>query len=274
MSDLKEQIRTYFEATTDATAIDPAADTPSAGVPPVGRRTVHAMAESTPAVVPARKWWRHPAIAAAAIVLAAAGLSMLVFGTESVDVAAPPSPEDAASAVIDEFFAAYEVGDVARMRSAMAENVVITGYLGNSFDEVMAWSMAQQFELGDRNCEVDHDADAASTRVVCEYEASDELARTFDLPSDLITATFAVSDAGEITFYNERLISDTYFPLTNNFEAWMQAAHPEVSAGIGCCEWDSVEEAAAGGAARVEFADEYAAYLEEYDCTYDLPCRR
>lgn len=293
MSDLKTQLRTYFEATTAPSGSESAPAEALDLALTSGRRGV---ARLDPAPVRPVPWWRRPVVAAAAIlVVAAVALGSVWIGSGSENVAPANEPDglvvpdaprptgpDAgrssadseqearrarAVAVVDRVYEAYERGDIEAIAALLAQ-ADVTGYTSI---EGFAWDLAQGTQVSDRSCDVSSEATAIN--VTCSMEYQTALGRAAGAAPIELIATATVSSQDEITFFNERLsVPDEVESLTDSFEDWVSTTHPEDAELVRFGRWESVGEARRGGELRSRYVAEYAQYLAENGCTFQEPC--
>lgn len=291
MPDLKQQLRTYFEVT--ATAIEPPeivgqlferSAGPHSELRSLDMHTIERPSDQAPP--PPRRRWRGPAAAAiATVVLAVVGAIVLTRGGDATQTPEPAGSvpvsesvetfgdESAAIQLATQYYEAFNQGDLTAMTDMLADDADITGVLGSSFEQVMAWDIAQGSTVIDPVCRTQDSADVSRIRVICELDHHPYLAQIAGGPATNIVATIEVSDDGEISFYNERIVADPLVEaIEGNFSVWLERSHVDDVARVQCCEWESVEDAAAGGTLRAQYADEYAIYIEQQGCLFEEPC--
>ena len=291
--DLKDQIRTYYESTTEPTDIDGFVDAllgqDSEGaeviVGPFGTRTRSPMPDQSPAP------WYRSLIGIAAAILTAVAIGVIAFTiasgpddevadepttvtAPSTTVAAAEFSEADALAVVDEYFAAYDRGDVEAMTAVFAEDVALRNGAGPielpDWVRLFKWKVASETMFTDPSCET-RPREAPTFTVICDYEQHEHLSRAVGGPAVPHSYTAAVTPEG-ITVLSDLLGTPNFNVVDIPFETWMSAEHPDEAAIVSCCGWASDDVAEEYGRQRIAFADEWADYLEENDCEYDLPC--
>lgn len=223
-------------------------------------------------------------VIASIVIIAASCTSQ---SSPEADLAASPSPSpsgapgaseapgaggvsaDDALGVVDDYFAAFSAGDVDRMMGVLADDAVVESY-GDTDDPLLdrfrlyhEWVAAEGTEIVDRECSVDEVVDAEAVTVQCRYGQHPYLSRAVGGNVVPWTTTFTVGAAGIVEMAEAFGQPDfnTYF---RPFSAWMRAHHPQDVEAIACCGGETVEESRARGALRVEYADLWAAWLEDH----------
>lgn len=221
-------------------------------------------------------------------------LAVLVVGagctsstaTDDAAVAATPTPSPSgpartvtvedATAVNDAWFEAYEAGDVTAMIDLYAPDAELPeeGLTLEDQRVFFEWKVAEGTEMLPRDCTASEVEERDAVAVECEYAQQEYLSRAVDGPAVPHMMTMVVGPDGI-----ERLESDFGDPAFNvyadPFYAWMQAHHPDDAQAVVCCGWDSVEDARQSGELVAQYADEWAAWLEDNpSCTWrDTHCQ-
>jgi hypothetical protein len=290
--DLKDQLRTYYESTSEPIDIDGFMesllddDTKSAEVivGPFGTRTRSPMPEPSPT-----PWYRS------SIGITAAVLTIIAIGVIAFTVASGPDDEVAdkpsevtapsttvaaigfteagALAVVEEYFAAYGRGDVDAMTALFDDGATIqTGAGAMSIGEwtnLYHWKIAEGTELSDPECRVLRVEEFVA--IGCDYEHRENIAIQSGGPAVPHGMTLRIDSTGIILIRD--LSGQPDFSETSvHFNNWMRVFYPDDLALVDCCEWDSVSEAELKGATTARYAELWGEYLEENGCPYDVPC--
>lgn len=225
-------------------------------------------------------------VIAGIVIIAASCTSRM---SPEADPAASPSPSevpgaqgvsaDDALGVVDDYFAAFSAGDVDGMMGVLADDAVVesSGDTEDPLDRFRLyheWVAAEGTEIVDRECSVGEVVDAEAVTVRCRYGQHPYLSQAVGGNVVPWTTTFTVGAAGivEVAETFGQPDFNTYF---EPFSAWMSAHHPQDVEATACCGGETVEESRARGALRVEYADLWAAWLQEHpDCTWrDIACQ-
>ena len=178
-----------------------------------------------------------------------------------------------ALAVADAYFAALETNDIDALRGLFAEDASTPGSssLEEYFEEserFIAWDLAQGAIKTVQECVVDRDG-GASFMVTCQFTDHHYVARLVGAPAVAWTARIRFDENGKISVLTETFGQPDYNVVNRPFHAWMLANHPEDAATVDCCGGETVEESITRGTLRAQYADEWAAYLDENGCTYE-----
>lgn len=245
--------------------------------------------EHIPTVQPSR--WRPTAPvmrwAAALVLLVGVGAAVL-FAVQD------DPPTDVASQgprlVVDQYFDSFNAGDANAVLSLLAPDAILTERFGSvgdfdqferaDWEQEVAAFIAQETVLTPHACTEANDQPAGDAIFVCEYGLRDAPAQAVGAPAIPVITRFAVTPAGRISEmqvnYNEgETATDPgvdFVHVGRPFAKWMQANHPEF-AGLAttdqpvqsCCESMSPTEK---GELVLQFAREWAAYLEANGCSY------
>jgi hypothetical protein len=134
-----------------------------------------------------------------------------------------------------------------------------------------AFNAAQGTIITSRGCTVDVDQEAATASVTCRGANHDALSQALPAPPVPFTVKMDVTANGisalqfthEIPYFNA-----TVFP----FLGWMRVNHPNDASKMVFGAWDTIAEATDYGELRVQYAREWADFLEENGCTYKDGC--
>lgn len=191
---------------------------------------------------------------------AAAGSEEAVFGAES------------ASAVVDDYFAAFNGGDVDSLLALFTDDATFSSNLTVPSDELrLVWSLAQGSTLTTPECAPTDVVAGSAVTVACEFGTLQAPGSAVDAPPVSTTAKMTITPSG-ISHLEEFYPFPHFTTVGGPFEQWMEENHPEDADAAGCCQGDTVEESVARGELRAQYAAEWAAYLEANDCTFTEPC--
>lgn len=222
-------------------------------------------------------------ITLAVLVVAAGCTSSTATDDTAAATPTPSSPTrtvtvDDATETNDTYFAAYEAGDISAMIDLFAPDAEILLFEEELPIEahrlIYEWKVAEGTQMLPRDCTASEVEERDAVAVECEYAQQEYLSRAVDGPAVPHTMTMVVGPDGI-----ERLESDFGDPdfgvYAEPFYAWMQAHHPDDAQAVVCCGWDSVEDAQQSGELVAQYADEWAAWLEDNpSCTWrDTHCQ-
>jgi len=178
------------------------------------------------------------------------------------------SAERDALKIVEAYYAAIEASDAAEVTALFADPT------SDFFDENLRleiWNAGQGMIRVDRTCTAGGSNPEGFALWACEFGDHQHLQRVVGAPATQIEHTFTVSAGGIETL--DTVYVSTGYDANDAFNAWMLTNHPEDAAAADCCGGDTVEEAGANGALRRQYADQWAAYLQESGCTYtDIGC--
>lgn len=183
-----------------------------------------------------------------------------------------------ALATVDEYFAAYDAGDIEGMMALLTPDARV-GFAGEDWGlqtwrHLHEWKAAEGTVMLPRDCASTQSDESDSVTVTCEYGQQEYLSQVVDASVVPHTATFVVGPAG-ITLLDQDFGPPDFLTYGRPFSAWMDAHHPDDADAVGCCGWESVEDARGKGALLAEYADLWAAWLEDHPgCTWrDTACQ-
>lgn len=185
---------------------------------------------------------------------------------------------DDALGVVDDYFAAYDAGDIAGMMDLLTSDFReqdVTGEFDvEQFRHWREWEYAQGTEMLPRDCEAVRGDPPDQVIVTCEYAQHQYLSRVVGGPAVPYTNTFVITPEG-IAEIGDEFGNPDFNVVNQPFDAWMRAHHPEDADAAACCSGDSVEDARERGALRAEYADRWAAWLDgQPTCTWrDIACQ-
>jgi ketosteroid isomerase-like protein len=204
---------------------------------------------------------------------------------ESAGASSPSPPsldrtvtEDDGVQVTDDYFAAYDADDIDAMMELFSPDgqvLFLDGETPLEFWRLLhEWKVAEGTEMLPRDCTTEEVDDRDAVAVDCDYGQQEYLSRAVDGPAVPHTMTMVVGADG-IDLLEVSFGEPSFNVYAEPFYAWMQAHHPEDAEVVGCCDWDSVEDAREKGALVAPYADEWAAWLEEHpNCTWrDTVCQ-
>lgn len=271
MPDLKDQIRTYYEATTEPVDVDAVivesgtvlvGPFPDAAQRRAGMKTAPEKLESS---LPHRPWWRGPVAAVAAFVsVVVLGVSLVFLGlrgddrspadppTTTTDAApatsspttpttAPP-PTTASPELSSEQELATKTATVENMLAAWndADLDLVQSLLtdaptvfGSRMSTDADWDATRAFMAADQRWELLGPCeDIVGPSIQCPILRTDEFTRPAGVSPEAMQATFRVTDDGLISFF-EVSGGDEISKFLQAFDAWLLDSYPEVHATFG-----------------------------------------
>lgn len=302
MLDLKDQIRTYYEATTepvdvDAITVDPGAVLVGPFPDAVKRRS--AMQTVTPEKSSRSRVWRGVAVAAVVLlIVVTVGVGILLATRNGGGVApatTPPTqptgttqaqPDEEADPVqkitveealivTDRYWAAYDTGDFVTLATLFPADAVTERFSRSEFfawlEQYRAWGIAEGNRQTARECNAAATSVGTSISVSCTYEDLSVLHEAVGAPPVRITINMSIGADGIRSYF----FSPSPFYVIGPFLLWMEEHHPGVApsgdATVPITLSNSVEEAELFGRIRAEYAEEWAAYLDANGCSYSDP---
>lgn len=279
MPDLRDQLRTYYEATTEPADLDDLVVEP--GTVLVGPFPDASVRRS----MGQRDWWRGP-VGAVAAVLAVVVVGIVAFlafrgdaeeaansTTTSIGAAEGFTAQDAV-AVANEYFTAFNRGDVKAVSSLLAPDAVIGFAWGaisvEQFEWFTLWSFASEATGTPVACQSLNATDDLVT-VRCEHTRQELVGQLVDGPPVATSWTASIGSEG-ITLIRELFTEPDYSASNALFHRWIKATHPDDAAVVECCEFESDTQATEYGERHAELAREWAAFLTGNGCVYDEPC--
>jgi ketosteroid isomerase-like protein len=231
------------------------------------------------------RWAVVLAVAAAAVVVIVA-LAMIgdrgdtpIDQTPATDPASPsetlpsetlPSPFGAEEAlrVIDAYFDASNSGDVEAVLTLFAPDATfnLSGPVTRAeFDQLATWNAAQGTVLRSPECDATVVVTGEEVDVRCRFDHLDALAQAADGPPVPMSMMLTVTTDG-ISDLIRTIGSPDFDAVGVPFGIWMLDNNPDDADRVGFGRWNSVEEAEQNGQLTVEYAADWAAYLEANDC--------
>jgi hypothetical protein len=236
------------------------------------------------------KWIVRAGVAAAAAIAVIVGVMLFDDDEATTDAASGRSPAE----IVEAYFAAYNAGDAETVVSLLTLDATLTDRFGEPVGEIdpgdaldrEGWEedveslIAQGTLLSSHSCIETNDEWADATGFSCEYELLDAPTRAVGALPFPVTTKFAVSTVGKIsewhTWYDPLATGIDFVHVGRPFGRWLQENHPEF-AGLSvsdqflgeCCELMSPTER---GLLVKQYAEEWAAYLDENGCTYLEVC--
>lgn len=245
-----------------------------------------------------RRWWGIAAAAAAVLlvvgaVVAANSSEDDPASTITDEAPVPPGPDgpettgkvppsmgtvQGALLATDAYFEAFGQGDLDGVLAYFIPGATFQDTAGfddrAGFETFTAWDMAKGSIRRSLDCGESEDRSGLAVgeiRIDCTYDDDTYLAQVADGPTVPVTVRLTFIADG-ITSYASIFGLPDYNTMNIPFDEWMAENHSAESADTGCCAGDTVDESQRRGALRMEFADEWAAYLAANGCTYGEPC--
>lgn len=217
-----------------------------------------------------KPWWKGPQVALGALAATAVVvIAVFVIGT-LVDSDDPFGSGDGL-AVTDAYFEAWNAGDVEAVLALFESDATFFDNFGRQtradWEQLLVWNAAQGTVLSPPNCTVTAEVPGDVVTVSCPHTNLDALVQAVDGPPVPIGLTLTVTPDG-IRDWNSLFGNPDFDAVGSPFESWMTVNHPEDPEAAGFGNWSSVEEAEQSGILRAQYADEWAAYLQDNNCTY------
>ena len=231
-------------------------------------------------------------LAVAAVVLAAVGAgAAIVYALQDDDpeptmtATAPALSEGQAVVVVNEYFEAYDDGDLQRLLSMLTDNATYSDIAQPItdrpvWDAQLAWELAVETRITSRTCRAvgsrlgsDTEPGAEAVTVSCSYQAQSAEARAAG-QTILYTTELTVVQGG-IRSVRADWGNSEFSPadIGQPFVAWLEQNHPEAVETAGALWGATIEESTTNGEARVTYAALWGEHLEEKGCTrFDLDC--
>lgn len=182
-----------------------------------------------------------------------------------------------ALAAADEYFAAYNDGDVDGVIALFEPDATFSGNFGSQdrieWEQLLVWNAAQGTVLEPRDCRVDDEDPGSSVTLFCPHNNLDAVVQAVDGPPVPIGLTLTITPSGIKKWTS--IFGDPDFNVVGRpFAVWMVANHPDVvEAGtVGFGKWATFDEAEQNGILTIKYSAEWATYLNENDCTYEDGC--
>lgn len=200
-------------------------------------------------------------------------------------------------AVVGAYFEAFNAGDADAVLSLMSTDATVASGFGSGpvdfveeadggeWEKSLAWATAQGTVLTAPSCTVADDQPADGMTFSCDYETLDAPTQAVDaLPIPTTTSftitSLRISDIQQT--FNPSNTGVDFLHVGRPFHGWLAANHPDLTClavserSASCDNWagsfTSVEKATEQGQLVPQYAQEWAAYLEENGCTYLDSC--
>jgi hypothetical protein len=191
--------------------------------------------------------------------------------TAAIEAAPAPIPTPSeAVAVADAWYVAFNAGDVDGVMALFAPDPTLSSNFGSTYtleEErlINIWNAAQGTRLETDGC-VPAGENSERRHVRCIGANHDALVRAVDATPVPAIVTMTIGPDG-IVALSYSYGSPDFNHVSNPFDGWLAANHPDVE-DFGFGSWETVEEAAASGTLRAQYAAEWATYLGANGCTY------
>lgn len=233
--------------------------------------------------------------AALIVVVGVAGAAYFATRDDSpITSAGPVGPQT----VVDQYFTAFNAGDVDGVVSLFTIDATLQerfnpadvfGEPDPDWEQEVAGFIAQETVLESPSCAATDDLSTTDRTLSCDYGFLDAPTQAVGALPVPVTATFAITPLGKINklqvTYDAAGAGVDFLHVGRPFARWLSANRPEFASlaitdepqGVGrgeepvadCCQSMSATEV---GRLRVQYAQEWAAYLEENGCTYLDDC--
>jgi len=183
----------------------------------------------------------------------------------------PAFSSDDALSVTDAYFEAYNAGDVEAVLALFEPDATFSDNFGSQtradWEQLLVWNAAQGTALSPPDCTVTSEVSGATVTVSCPHTNLDVLVQAVDGPPVPINLTLTVAPDG-ISQWRSIFGEPDFNTVGEPFDSWMTVNHPEDLEALGFGNWTTVDEAEENGILTARYADEWAIYLEENNCTY------
>jgi len=216
---------------------------------------------------------------AVAVVLIVGAVALLNNGSDSnlapADGGASVSTSDAL-AVSNAYFVAYNAGDVEGVMALFASGATfITNFAGEmTFDEfemLFSWNAAQGTAITSEGCSAKDSFQEQDISVSCTaatYEAIVQAVGAPPVPTEIRMTVGPDGIASVFNIYGSPDFMDTRTP----FDKWMQTNNPADAERTAFGNWTTIEEAQENGELTARYAEEWATYLADNNCSYKDGC--
>ena len=164
------------------------------------------------------------------------------------------------------FYTAFETGDADGIEALFVEDPPEGGFPLDELVRISAWNAGQGSTITDRAC-TESGSDPTGIVVVCQFELHQAVQDVAGAPGTVFHQTITVSAEGIQTV--DSTWADPGFQGEGAFGAWLLANHFEDADAADWDEGGSIEDARSAGEIQRQYAEQWAAYLEESGCTYD-----
>jgi hypothetical protein len=223
----------------------------------------------------AHRAWLGIAAAVLLVIAVGAALILATRSEDSEEVATQTEgvTVDSALDVNEAYFAAFNAGDSDAVLALFTDDATFFDNFSGSVDQQdwelgLIWDMAQETTLTSPDCTVVEEVPATAVTISCEHETRDSLVQAVGAPHVPTTTTMTVTADG-ISDFSNRYGNPDFTTAGNPFIRWMEASHPEDAEAVGCCAGETFEESVARGELRLQYAKEWALYIEANDCVYN-----
>ena len=234
---------------------------------------------------------RHPyrwsgvwvAAAVVALVLGAIGGAFLLVNRDDDGFNAA-----AANNIVDDYFDAFESGDVDAMIALFSPNAARTPTsfcFGTSqqcqdnfwaktityHERLLVYKVADGTVFENRSCEATTTSQP-EVSVRCEYDELSAVVQVIDTPPATVVATFVIGPDGIGSLQRQIGLDAISEAVENVFDNWVKQEHPDDAASIE--SWlNSKDHARQAGVLVIQYAAEWLAFLEASGCAHDdLEC--
>jgi hypothetical protein len=208
------------------------------------------------------------AAAVAAVVLIVGVGSWALFATDETTFGT-----DDALSVADSYFEEYNAGNDEAVVALLTPDATVTWFSRSrsEWEMITAFFVGQGTILSPPECTVTEEVLGASATVFCDFETHSGVMQAVGAPpvSTSFIAVVTPDGIDRLTFsHGQPDFLDTGLP----FEQWIAENHPEAIEATALWDWATLEEARQTGVVTAQFAEEWATYLDENDCTFVDGC--
>jgi hypothetical protein len=216
---------------------------------------------------------------AIAVVLIVGSVALLNNGSDSNLAPAADGTGDTTSdalAVSNAYFVAYNAGDVEGVMSLLAPGATFgTNFTGplsiDEFEMLTVWDAAQGTKIASEGCSANESFQEQATSISCTSATHDALVQAVGAPPVPTENRLTIGPDGITTVLNLNGSPD-FKDTSEPFDRWMQANNPADAERTTFGNWTTIGEAQEYGEARARYAQEWATYLADNNCSYKDDC--
>lgn len=179
-----------------------------------------------------------------------------------------------ALATAEQYFEAYNSGEQGTLLALFPPDATFSDNFGaqsrSSWEQLLAWNMAQGTQLESVECEATEATDQSVT-VVCQHTNLDAVIQAVGGPPVPVTLTLSVTSDG-IAGWEFIFGQPDFTTVLGPFGEWMSAHHPDDASKVGFGNWSSVETATENGQLMAQYAEVWQTYLADNGCTFADSC--
>jgi len=188
----------------------------------------------------------------------------------------PAVTEVDALAVTNNFFVAHNVGRGEELMALFAPGATFRsnfeGDVSHEDQEMLfAWDAAQGTIITSQGCTAEAATQGTTKSVTCNGATHNSLSQALSAPPVPFTIKIEIAPEG-ISDLEYSYGSPDFDATGLPFLVWMRAHNPDDASKMVLRAWETLEEAIEYGQLRLQYATEWAAYLDENNCTFKDGC--